>query len=207
MASEQPLIDVGSPTWEGGSVELGKLKKDLEAYRELFLPVNKVLEWEQNYYPAIIVGVITLVFSLVWYVEPSVLTTICLVGILISAIDLAVPALTGVIFSSSDWNDAKEHQYEAICRRLLNAKQHAASIIGYLMKTKQEKPKLYYIGMIGAFACLAWFGCIIDNLFLTYLIVVGLALCPGVRKSGLIDKVSKQATEKIASFKNKDKTN
>jgi len=42
--------------------ELSKLKKDLESYRELMLPLNKVLEWEQNYYPAIVVGMLTFIF-------------------------------------------------------------------------------------------------------------------------------------------------
>jgi len=43
--------------------DLAKLKKDLEGYREVMLPINKVIEWEQNYYPVVLVAVITLVFS------------------------------------------------------------------------------------------------------------------------------------------------
>jgi len=45
------------------SQELEKLKCDLEKFRELLLPLNKLLEWEQNYYPAVVVGVITVVFA------------------------------------------------------------------------------------------------------------------------------------------------
>ena len=43
--------------------DLSGLKKDLEPYREFIVPLNKVLEWEQNYYPGILVGVITLLFA------------------------------------------------------------------------------------------------------------------------------------------------
>jgi len=46
-----------------GSEELARLKKDLEGYREVILPINKVIEWEQNYYPAVLVAAITLIFS------------------------------------------------------------------------------------------------------------------------------------------------
>jgi len=43
--------------------ELARLKKDLEGYREVMLPINKVIEWEQSYYPAVLVAAITLIFS------------------------------------------------------------------------------------------------------------------------------------------------
>jgi len=43
--------------------QLEKLKKDLEAYREVMLPINKVIEWEQTYYPVILVAAITVIFS------------------------------------------------------------------------------------------------------------------------------------------------
>jgi len=44
-------------------VALEKLKKDLEGYREVILPINKVIEWEQKYYPVVLVAAITLIFS------------------------------------------------------------------------------------------------------------------------------------------------
>jgi len=44
-------------------VELERLKKDLEGYREVMLPINKVIEWEKNYYPVALVAAITLIFS------------------------------------------------------------------------------------------------------------------------------------------------
>jgi len=43
--------------------ELEQLKCDLEKFRELLLPLNKVFEWEQNYYAAVVVGVITVIFA------------------------------------------------------------------------------------------------------------------------------------------------
>lgn len=39
----------------------------------------------------------------VWYWEPSVLTAICLIGILMSVADFAVPTLNSYIFTSSEW--------------------------------------------------------------------------------------------------------
>jgi hypothetical protein len=192
------------------SAELMKLKKDLESHRELMLPINKFLEWDQKYYPAIIAGVITLKFLILWYVEPSVLTSLCLLGITITAIDFALPAITSALFGSSEWTAEKEQQYDAICRRILHLKQHATCCKDHLIHAKHNKPKLYYLGMIGAFACIAWLGSCINNLFVAYLIVLGVALCPGVRKSGVLDKFIKLAQDKVASLKKgktKAKTN
>ena len=43
--------------------EVQRLKRELEGYREIILPLNKVLEWEQTHYPAILLAIITLIFS------------------------------------------------------------------------------------------------------------------------------------------------
>ena len=43
--------------------QLERLKKNLEAYREVIVPINKVIEWEQTYFPVILVAAITLIFS------------------------------------------------------------------------------------------------------------------------------------------------
>lgn len=187
--------------------ELSKLKKDLEAYRELMLPLNKVLEWEQNYYPAIVVGVLTFIFLQVWYWEPSVLTAICLIGILVSVVDFAVPTINSYIFTSSEWTAVEERQFEAICTRLLNAKKHVVNAKDWLVNYKSDKPKVYLVMMLGIFAVMAWFGSVIDNLFLTYLIAVGVALLPGLRKRGIIQQVMKQAGDTVSGLRaGKDKS-
>jgi len=62
-------------------MELERLKKDLEGYREMMLPINKVIEWEQNYYPVILIAAITLIFSyafkIVFLTEYQFLMKIC----------------------------------------------------------------------------------------------------------------------------------
>lgn len=182
-------------------VELERLKKDLEGYREVMLPINKVIEWEKNYYPVALVAAITLIFSILWYIEPSVLTTVCLFGLVICAIDLALPAISKQFLRSAEWTVVQERQFEAICQRIVNAKKHFANVKQYLIDLKHQKPKQYMVMMMGAFAVLAWFGSLIDNLLLTYLIVVGCVLVPGLRKHGILQKVTSLVTEKIAALR------
>lgn len=194
------MADVSNKNGED-SAEVKQLKRDLEGYRELILPLNKVLEWEQNHYPAILVAVITVVFSIIWYLEPSVLTTVCLLGVVLSVTDFALPAVTGHLFNSADWTVVQERQFEAICVRLLNAKRHITNAKNQLLSLKKDKPKIYLLLLIGTFATMAWLGSLIDNLLLTYLIVVGFALVPGLRKRGILQRLVSKVTEVIGGLK------
>jgi len=47
--------------------------------------------------------------------------------------------------------------------------------------------------MMGIFACTAWLGSLMDNLLLTYLMVVFIALVPGLRKHGILQKLTSNA--------------
>ena len=42
----------------------------------------------------------------IWYLEPSVLTTFALLGVLACLIDFVVPALSGYLFSSAEWYES-----------------------------------------------------------------------------------------------------
>jgi hypothetical protein len=82
----------------------------------------------------------------------------------------------------------QERQFEGICIRLLNAKAHTYNGLNSLMELKNDKPKAYLLVMMGIFAVMAWIGSLIDNLLLTYLLVVFLVLVPGLRRHGILQK-------------------
>jgi len=184
---------------------LGQLKLDLQGYRQLLLPFNKVLEWEESHYPAVLVGSITFVFAIVWFLEPSVLTCFSLTGLILCLIDFVVPTLTQYFFSGAQWTEVEERQYERICRRLLNARTHFGNAFSSLMELKNEKPKFYLVVMMGIFAITAWIGSLIDNLLLTYLLVVFIVLVPGLRKHGVICKMTAQASDIVKNMITGDK--
>jgi len=201
------------PQESSGSDSLSRLKKDLEGYREIILPINKILEWEQNHYPAIIVAVITFIFSIVWYLEPSVLTSFSLLGVIICMVDFLVPTVSSYFFSGAEWTVVQERQFEHICTRLLNARTHINNVRIALTNLKAEKPKVYLLVMMGAFSVMAWIGSLIDNLLLTYIMVVFVVLVPGLRKHGILQKAAANAKElmgrvvKKANKPEKTKTN
>ncbi|XP_025082921.1 ADP-ribosylation factor-like protein 6-interacting protein 1 isoform X1 [Pomacea canaliculata] len=167
---------------------LSELKKDLEGWREALLPLNGLLTWEKPYHPGILVGVTTFIFALVWYFEPSLLTTLALMGLVITAVDFTVPLIGPSLFGSRPWTVTEERQFEEICQRILNLRGHFSSFVEGLATLKAEKPKVYFLVVMGVLALFGWIGCIVDNLFLTFIIVLVALMVPGLRKHGIIQK-------------------
>ena len=92
--------------------DLSQLKKDQEGYRELLLPLNKVLEWKKSVYPAVVVGIITIILAIIWYLEPSVLTSFSLLGIILCMLDFVVSTVRPYFCSSSEWTGVEERQFK-----------------------------------------------------------------------------------------------
>ncbi|CAH1795574.1 unnamed protein product, partial [Owenia fusiformis] len=166
--------------------DLNQLKYDLEGWREILLPINKFLEWDKPYHPAALAGSVTLIFAMIWYLEPSVLTTFSLFGLVVTLVDFLVPTIMSALFSQTSWTIVQERKYEEICMRLLNARNHLLNFRTTLITLKHDKPKVYLIVLIGMLAFLAWVGNLVDNLFLSYLIVLFIVMVPGLRRHGII---------------------
>ncbi|KAK7507819.1 hypothetical protein BaRGS_00000784 [Batillaria attramentaria] len=173
---------------EDSNRDYSELKKDLEGWREALLPLSGFLTWEKPYYPAVIVGIITFLFALLWYLEPSVLTTFSLLGLTAVAVDFAVPIVGPRIFANKPWTGSEERQFDEICQRIANMKGHCSDFVEGMAILKSENPKVYFLVVMITLGFFAWIGHIINNLFLTYLIVLVAFLIPGLRKHGIIQR-------------------
>lgn len=180
------------------------LKDGLKSHRALLLLLNKVIEWEPIHIPAAVIGIITLLFALIWYIEPSILTLFSLLGLVVTVVDFVSPILSNHFYSmesgsKTQWNERDETQYEKTCSRLLNCRNHFRDGSKFLSSLKSEKPQIYMLMVVGALVFLAWIGSLIDNLLLLYLIVIFAVLVPGLRKHGILQKI----TSKIPDLKSK----
>uniref|UniRef100_L7LTB8 Putative adp-ribosylation factor-like 6 n=1 Tax=Rhipicephalus pulchellus TaxID=72859 RepID=L7LTB8_RHIPC len=156
--------------------------------REVVLPLHSVLLWSQPYYPGCIFGAITTVFLLLWYLEPSLLTTFSLIGMLVCLLDYLVPLLLAQLCSPDKWTSQHERQLHDICLEAVHAWQSMVNACASLKKAKQEKPKAYVVAVLISLLVMAWIGNAFDNLFLTYLIVLFLAMTPGMKHHGIFKK-------------------
>lgn len=165
-----------------------KLRLKLEGWREVVLPLHSVLLWNQPYYPGCIFGAVTTVFVLLWYMEPSLLTTFSLIGMLVSLLDYLVPLLLAQLCSPDKWTSQHERQLHDICLEAVHAWQSVVNACASLKKAKQDKPKAYVVAVLISLLLMAWIGNAFDNLFLTYLIVLFLAMTPGMKHHGIFKK-------------------
>lgn len=165
-----------------------KLKLKVEGWREVVLPLNSVLLWSQPYYPGCIFGVISAVFLLLWYLEPSLLTTFSLAGMLACLLDYLVPMLLAQLCGQDKWTGQHERQLQDICLEVVHTWQSVVGACAAIKKAKQEKPKVYMVAVLVSLLVVAWIGNAFDNLFLTYLIVLFLAMSPGMKHHGIFQK-------------------
>ncbi|XP_015904676.1 ADP-ribosylation factor-like protein 6-interacting protein 1 [Parasteatoda tepidariorum] len=178
-------------------------KRRLENWREVLIHLHSLLVWEKPFYPGITAGTVTVVFLLLWYFDPSVLTTFSVFGIVACLLDYAVPMLSSTFFDSSKWTGSREKKYEDICRSLVGCYVKTKHICDYLRQTKETKPYLYVLGVVGTLILTAWIGNLISNLFLTYLIVLLSALSPGLKSQQLIQDAVASVLAMIGQGKKK----
>lgn len=169
-----------------------KLKHDLENWRELILLANSIFKWDQPYYPGLIFGSITTIFLFQWYLEYSTLTMLCLLALVLILFDYLYPIISKFIFKSENWTGIQESKFEQICNELCAFKMRMSSLFDIMFNAKEQKSTVFVIGISAALLFGAYIGSVIDNLFLTYITIISLALYPGLNKTGYISKVKER---------------
>ncbi|KAL8619204.1 hypothetical protein ACOMHN_049986 [Nucella lapillus] len=168
--------------------DLDQLKRDLDGWRIAFLPIRSLLTWEKPYYPAIIFGVLTFVFALIWIIEPSVMTTFAVLGLVTIAADFIIPFVSPFIFPSVQWTGREQEQFEDACERLLHFRNHVSDCLRAMAILKHERPKIYVILVMGALTTFAWIGQLMNNLFLSYFIMLAVVMVPGLRQTKVMQE-------------------
>ncbi|GLH00177.1 Acyl carrier protein, mitochondrial [Gryllus bimaculatus] len=119
-----------------------QLKRELEGWREVIIPVNSILLWEKNWYPGMLVGLTTTVFLFLWYLDPSVLTTVSVLGLITTLVDYLVPTLTASICHPDSWTGLKERKLEEICRNLIATQTQLMFYWALFYDMRQSRPRV-----------------------------------------------------------------
>jgi len=179
------------------------LKQSLAIWRHILLPLNNLLEWEHQYDPLVIFGLITFIFIFILQANPPILTLVSCVVLVIVLIDLLVPIGIRMLFKNDNWTSAKDAKYTRICERIANFEQHIKQLCESALKMRKERPLMYL--MIGGIflAFIAFCGQRVDNLLLSYLTTLVVCLIPGIRNRQLIPLIRQQ----LIDFWNNKKSN
>jgi len=177
--------------------KLRAFKARLEDWRPLALPIVHFLEWRQPWNPAVLVGVNTLFFLLVWWLDLSVLSTLAVVGVLITLADGIVPILSATLFDTNAWTSQHEKEYDALCNRLLDLTKCTSGACTYLHGVKAQLPRVFSIGLCGVFIVLAIIFDRVNNFFLMYLLSTLLILAPGLQAKGIVNLAQHHGRELV----------
>ncbi|XP_029031910.1 ADP-ribosylation factor-like protein 6-interacting protein 1 isoform X2 [Osmia bicornis bicornis] len=161
-----------------------QLKRRMECWRELILPLNSILLWERSWYPGLILGITTTIFFLIWMLEPAFLTIISIFLLLLALIDYLVPPMTSLLYPVNSWTGQKEKKLNEICQNLSITILHLQNLWRSMLQTRKDRPNVYYAAIITFLVICIWIGSTINNLLLSYITVNIVLLMPGLRHRG-----------------------
>lgn len=128
-------------------LKIKKLKRSLEGWREIILATQSILLWEKQWHPTAILGASSFIFFLLWLIDPSLLTTIAVIGLIATISDYLVPTMSSGLFRNDNWTGAHEKKLEDLCRMLVIYYTHMTTLMGsfYLMRTVRPKMVILFL--------------------------------------------------------------
>ncbi|KAG8432971.1 hypothetical protein GDO86_017296 [Hymenochirus boettgeri] len=190
------------------AAETANLEERFQGWGEVILVADRIIRWEKPWFPAAIMGVISFLFLMIYYLDPSVLSGVSCFVMCLCLADYLVPILAPRIFGSKIWTTEQQQRFHEICSNLVKTQRRVIGWWKRLFVLKEEKPKMYFMSTISILAVIAWIGQQVHNLFLTYLMVSFLLLLPGLNKHGIITKYVGMGKREINKLlKQKEKKN
>ncbi|XP_054006667.1 ADP-ribosylation factor-like protein 6-interacting protein 1 [Hylaeus anthracinus] len=161
-----------------------QLKRKMECWREVILPLNSILLWERSWDPGLILGITSTIFFLIWVLEPALLTIISVSLLVLALIDYLVTPLASFLCTVNSWTGQKEKKLNEICQNLSVTILQLQNLWRSMLQMRNDRPNIYYAGIITCLIICIWIGSTINNLLLFYIAVNVILLTPGLRHKG-----------------------
>ncbi|XP_077590466.1 ADP-ribosylation factor-like protein 6-interacting protein 1 [Stigmatopora nigra] len=188
--------------------ETAQLEDQLQAWGDVILAGDRVLRWEKPWFPGALMGATAILFLLIYYLDPSVLTGVSSGVMLLCLADYLVPTFAPRVFGSNKWTTEQQQRFHQICGNLVKTQRRLVGWWYRICTLKEEKPKMYFASVISSLLVVAWIGQQVHNLLLTYLIVSLMLLLPGLNQHGVLTKYAAMAKREFNKLiKNKEKKN
>ncbi|XP_073943712.1 ADP-ribosylation factor-like 6 interacting protein 1 isoform X2 [Choristoneura fumiferana] len=178
------MVDVLSQVQEQ---QVKKVKRLLEGWRLALIPMRSIILWEQQWYPAAIVGALTFLYTFIWLMDSNFLTTFAMVGIILNFVDFIIPIICTSLYGPSYWTGQKEKMFEDICRSIVVHYNKIVDQVGSFTLLRETSPCMYYIITISMLCTLAWVSSVVNNIFLLYVASVAMLLWPGIQHRGILN--------------------
>jgi len=192
-----------APAVTGDPVESLKLK--MEGWRELVVMADSVLGWDKEWYPAVTAGSVTVVYLLLWYLEPSFLTLLSLLGLSLTLADFLVPRALEKLLPPSGWSSNKEKQLDSACRSLLWMTNLLSSLWSSCSGLRTTSPLTHFAAVTTSLLAMAYLGSMFSGLLLSYLVLMVLLMLPGLHRNGLLEQYFSSLVAKVRELTQRKK--
>lgn len=152
------------------------------------LIADSVLGWEQEWHPAATAGTLTVGFLTVWYLDPSLMTLLASLGLLLTLADYLGPKILDKLFKPESWTGEKERKLEAVCRSVVSLRRLLESLSSYVASMRAGSPLVHFSVVTSSLFAMAWLGTIVSGLFLLYMSTLFVTMLPGLHRRGLLEK-------------------
>ncbi|XP_022669731.1 ADP-ribosylation factor-like protein 6-interacting protein 1 isoform X2 [Varroa jacobsoni] len=164
------------------------LKKRLEPWREIALLVQRLLTWEKPLFPAIITGVTTLLYLILYCMDMSNLTLFPLLVAFVLISDVVVPFIAPKVFDPAKWGAAQENQFEEICDTIAKGLRDLTNVGYQICQSRENSPRIFLVCSLGVLFFLSWLGSVLNGFFAAWVLTLFALLAPGLKQNGVLDK-------------------
>lgn len=169
------------------SSDVDALRRSLDSWKEILVASKKIIDWEQNFYPGVIVGVITFQFLMWWYMDPTLVVACCMSLLTLLLADQILPFVTPKIFPVDQWGGQQENDFSAVCEALVDVKYSTMAFVAAALQLKADRPRVYLAVAVVVLLLCAWIGSSLGDTMVSYFLIVLASLYPGAKKHGIID--------------------
>lgn len=173
------------------------VRDGVEGWREAVLMADSVLGWDQEWHPAATAGSLTVGFLTVWYLDPSLVTLLASIGLILTLADYLGPKILDLIFKPEMWSNEKERRLEAVCRSLVSLSHLLSSLSSYVSSTRAGSPMIHFAVVTSSLLLTAWLGTLLSGLFMLYTVTMLVVMLPGLHRRGLLEKHCSSAVAKL----------
>lgn len=79
---------------------------------------------------------------LLWLSEPSTLTMIAFIGLMVTMADYILPTIVSTLFKNEDWDREKQQRYEEICTNLIIYQTKLELLLTSYYRMRVTNPKM-----------------------------------------------------------------
>jgi len=166
--------------------ELESVKQSLDSWREVAVILYSVITWEQDWYPGLTAGIVTVMFLTVHWLGPSIITLVSVIGMVITLLDYLVPMISDMVIPRSSWDEAKNKRLETVAKFIINCSQLVSSVCSKYRGARTSAPVYHAAITTVTLLVTAFIGSLVSGAVLAYLVLMVTLMLPGLHSRGLL---------------------